>query len=138
MTSLAQVSDVGSLVLRFYDGLWNSWDDDAVPEVLHPELRFRGSLGRETTGLAEWRAYRDGVRRSAPDFHNQIAELVVSEGHAAARLAWSGTHTGPLLGIEPTGRRFRYDGAAFFAARDGLLVEVWVVGDLAALRAQLT
>jgi len=132
------VTDLGGLVHRFYADLWNAWNDDAVTAVLHPELRFRGSLGQETTGLDEWRAYRDGVRAAAPDFHNEVVDLVVAGGRAAARLEWSGTHTGPLLGIEATGRSFRYDGAAFFTARDGLLVEVWVVGDLAALRAQLT
>lgn len=132
------MTDADRLVRRFYDDLWNSWDDDAVPEVLHPELQFRGSLGRATAGLDEWRAYRDAVRLSAPDFHNEVVDLVVSGDRAAARLEWTGTHAEPLLGIAPTGRRFRYDGAAFFAVADGLLARVWVVGDLEALRAQLT
>jgi predicted ester cyclase len=132
------VTDPGALVHRFYDDLWNAWDDGAVPEVLHPDLRFRGALGQETTGRAEWRAYRDGVRRSAPDFHNEVVDLLVAGDRVAARLTWSGTHAGSLLGIAPTGRRFRYDGAAFFTVADGLLAEVWVVGDRVALRAQLT
>jgi predicted ester cyclase len=131
------VTDVAALVHRFYDELWNAWDDDAVPDVLHPELRFRGSLGEETSGLAEWRTYRDGVRRAAPDFHNEVVDLVADGDRAAARLVWSGTHAGPLLGIGATGRSFRYPGAAFFAALDGLLADVWVLGDLAALRDQL-
>jgi predicted ester cyclase len=131
------VTDVAALVHRFYDELWNAWDDEAVPDVLHPELRFRGSLGEETEGLAEWRAYRDAVRRGAPDFHNEVVDLVVDGDRAAARLVWSGTHTGPLLAIGATGRSFRYPGAAFFAAWAGLLADVWVVGDLAALRDQL-
>jgi predicted ester cyclase len=49
----------------------------------------------------------------------------------------SGTHRGTLLGIAATGRRFSYPGAAFFTVRDGLLAEVFVVGDLLALRTQL-
>jgi predicted ester cyclase len=132
------VTDAGALVHRFYGDLWNAWDDVAVPEVLHPRLRFRGSLGQVTTGLDEWRSYRDGVRRSAPDFHNEVVDLVVAGERAAARLEWSGTHSGALLGIAPTGRRFRYHGAAFFSVTDGLVSDVWVVGDLGPLRAQLT
>jgi hypothetical protein len=42
-----------------------------------------------------------------------------------------------LFGIAATGRRFSYPGAAFFTVRDGLLAEVFVVGDLLALRTQL-
>jgi predicted ester cyclase len=132
------MTDVSALVHRFYDDLWNAWDDDAVPAVLHPDLRFRGSLGQETVGLDDWRAYRDGVRRGSSDFHNEVVDLVAGGDRAAARLAWSGTHDGPLLGIEGTGRRFSYDGAAFFTARDDLLTEVWVLGDLEGLRRQLS
>jgi steroid delta-isomerase-like uncharacterized protein len=131
------VSDVAALVHRFYDVLWNAWDDAAVDSTLHPDLRFRGSLGQETVGLEEWRAYRDGVRRASPDFVNQVADLVVDGDRAAARLLWTGTHEGTLLGLAGTGRRFSYPGAAFFTARDGLLAQVWVVGDLDALRRQL-
>jgi predicted ester cyclase len=132
------VEDAATLVRRFYDVLWNAWNDTAVHTTLHPALRFRGSLGTETSGLDEWCAYRDGVRRSSPDFHNEVVDLVGQGDRAAARLLWSGTHTGPLLGIEATGRRFAYPGAAWFTADDGLLREIWVVGDLSVLRSQLT
>jgi steroid delta-isomerase-like uncharacterized protein len=131
------VTLVADLVHRFYDVLWNAWDDDAVAETLHPDLRFRGSLGQETVGLDQWRDYRDGVRRASPDFHNHVVDLVAEGDRAAARLVWSGTHSGPLLGVEATGRRFSYDGAAFFTSRDGMLADIWVVGDLDALRRQL-
>ena len=130
--------EVAVLVRRFYAELWNAWDDDVVAEMLHPELLFRGSLGQEAVGLDAWRGYRDGVRRASGDFHNEILDLVAEADRAAARLRWSGTHQGRLLGIEATGRRFGYDGAAFFTARDGLFAEIWVVGDLEGLRQQLS
>lgn len=132
------MTDVSALVHRFYDVLWNRWDDDAVATTLHPDLRFRGSLGQETVGLGEWRAYRDGVRRGSSDFHNEVVDLVADGDRGAARLVWSGTHDGVLVGIEGTGRRFSYAGAAFFTARDSLLADIWVVGDLEGLRRQLT
>jgi predicted ester cyclase len=131
------VTHVATLVQRFYDVLWNAWDDDGVATTLHPHLHFRGSLGQETVGLDEWRAYRDAVRRASSDFHNEVVDLVAHGDRAAARLVWSGTHDGVLLGIDATGRRFSYAGAAFFTARDDLLADVWVVGDPGGLRDQL-
>ena len=133
---------IRELVTRFYARLWDAWDDDAVDDVLAEDFAFRGSLGEQTTGRDGWRAYRDRVRGGAPDFANEIVELIVDhasgeEQRAAARLRYTGTHRGPLLGLPATGRRFRYDGAAFFRARAGRLVEAWVLGDLAALRDQL-
>jgi predicted ester cyclase len=126
------------LVRTFYDRLWNAWDDALVTSVLHPDLEFRGSLGTTTTGLAEWRVYRDGVRRGSADFHNEVTSLVVDGAAAAARLTWSGTHTGELAGYAATGQSFAYEGAAFFTAEVGQLRRIWVVGDLDGLRGQLS
>ena len=128
---------VGDLVVKFYDLLWNRWDDSAVETVLAEQFRFRGSQGQETVGRDGWRGYRDQIRAASPDFHNEIVELVVNAQRAAARLAYSGTHAGALLGHSPTGRRFSYAGAAFFRAEGGFLAQAWVLGDLAALEVQL-
>jgi predicted ester cyclase len=129
--------DIVTLIRRFYEQLQNRWDDAAVDRTLAPAFIFRGSLGQEATGRAGWRAYRDQVRRGAPDFHNEIVTLVANGNQAAARLRYSGTHTGPLLDCSPTGRAFTYAGAAFFTAADGLLASAWVLGDLVDLRRQL-
>jgi steroid delta-isomerase-like uncharacterized protein len=125
-----------ALVRSFYADLWNRWDDERVASVLAPEFAFRGSLGTTTQGPDGWRGYRDTVRAGSADFHNEVVTLVVDGGTAAARLCYTGTHTGPLLGVPATGRRFEYAGAAFFTA-DGRLTSAWVLGDLEGLRRQL-
>ena len=84
-----------------------------------------------------WRGYRDTIRGGSHDFHNEIVDLVASGDRAAARLRYSGTHSGPLLGITATGRSFEYAGAAFFVAAGGRLTSVWVLGDVEGLRRQL-
>lgn len=126
------------LVARFYHRLWNAWDDDAVEDTLAADFRFRGSLGDQTEGRDGWRRYRDKIRSGSHDFRNEIVDLVVDGDRVAARLRYSGTHSGPLLGIEATGRAFSYAGAAFFTVAGNRLAEAWVLGDLAGLRAQLS
>ena len=66
-----------------------------------------------------------------------MVDLVCSADRAAARLEYSGTHSGDLLGVPATQRRFSYAGAAFFTVDAGLLREIWVLGDLDSLRRQL-
>lgn len=134
----AKRRSVRGLVGAFYERLWNAWDDDAVDDVLAPEFRFRGSLGDTTVGRDAWRTYRDQVRAGSADFHNEVLALVVEADRAVARLRWSGTHTGLLLDLPSTGRRFSYEGMAFFEAGDRQLEAAWVVGDLDALRGQLS
>jgi steroid delta-isomerase-like uncharacterized protein len=126
------------LVRVFYDELWNAWDDARVEEVLDESFQFRGSLGQSTVGRDHWRAYRDSVRTASADFHNEVVTVVAAEDQVAARLRYTGTHTGPLLGIPATGRRFQYAGAAFFVAAHGRLTSAWVLGDLDGLRRQLS
>jgi predicted ester cyclase len=130
-------NEIADLVRRFYDRLWNAWDDDAVDRTMAADFTFRGSLGQSTRGRDEWRAYRDGIRLGAPDFHNEVVDLIVDGHRAAARLQFAGTHRGLLLGQPPTGRAFTYSGAAFFTAHSKLLTDAWVLGDLESLRAQL-
>src|SRR3954462_12834767 len=104
---------VRALVRDFYEVLWNHWDDEAVDELLSEDFTFRGSLGTRTRGRSQWRSYRDAIRAGSSDFHNEIVTLVAEGNRAAARLRYTGTHTGHLAGLSPTGRRFTYPGAAF-------------------------
>jgi steroid delta-isomerase-like uncharacterized protein len=115
------------------DGTHETGDQPA----LAADFRFRGSLGDQTEGRDGWRRYRDKIRSGSPDFHNEIVDLVVTGDRVAARLLYRGTHSGPLLGIPASGRSFSYAGAAFFTVAGDRLAEAWVLGDLAALRAQL-
>lgn len=122
---------------RFYNELWNRWDDAAVDEVLAEDFEFRGSLGESVRGRDGWRRYRDMIRRGSRDFHNEILDVIASGNRAAVRLNYTGTHTGTLLDLEATGRRFSYAGAAFFTSSGSTLTVAWVLGDLAALTPQL-
>jgi len=112
---------ISNLVERFYGELWNKWNDPAIEDTLDPAFAFRGSLRQESLGRDEWRRYRDLVRAGSADFRNEIVELVCDGQRAVARLQYTGTHTGVLLGLPATQRRFEYAGAAFFAADFRLL-----------------
>lgn len=96
---------ITELVRAFYDRLWNDWDDSLVDDLLGDGFNFRGSLGQETTGQQAWRGYRDLIRAGAPDFHNEVVSLVAEDDRAAARLRYSGTHLGTMLGVAASGRR---------------------------------
>lgn len=130
-------SPIAALIEVFYEQLWNQWDDAPVDATLHAAFEFRGSLGHRTTGRDGWRAYRDAVRAGSADFRNELVAVICEDQRAAARLRYNGTHTGELLGIPATQRRFQYAGAAFFATDGHTLTSAWVLGDLDALRRQL-
>ncbi len=126
-----------SLVHRFYEEIWNEQRLDLVDEVLAPAVNFRGSLGSTRTGRDEVREYIREVISALDNYRCTIESLVVENDTAAARLTFSGTHVATFLDRPPTGRRVTWVGAAFFHATDTTIDEIWVLGDLVNLFAQL-
>lgn len=134
MKEIEQVALVG----RFYEDMWNRFDKSVFAEILHPGIRFRGSLGQEKTGFDEFGDYVDFIEAFAPDFHNEVILTITENDRTFARLSYTGTHRGEVFGIPPTGRHFEYAGAAVFSFADGLIHEVWVLGDIYGLIRRLT
>jgi predicted ester cyclase len=118
-----------ALVRRFYDELWNEWRLELVDELLAPHLRFRGSRGLELTGRDAFRGYVEATRAAFADWHNQVDEAIATGDRVVTRMTWTGTHTGRLDSVEPTGARVSYVGAGFFRIADGLIADAWIVGD---------
>jgi steroid delta-isomerase-like uncharacterized protein len=117
------------IVERFYCELWNNWDLDVADEILAEDLRFRGTLGSTLEGREPFKSYVETVRRAFPDWHNRIDETITCGNRVVTRMTWSGTHEGVLAGVEPTGARVEYVGAAIFRISAGRIEEAWVIGD---------
>lgn len=72
-----------------------------------------------------------------PDFSSTI-EMMVAEGdQVVIRCTYSGTHHGPYLGIEPTGKWIEWTLVQHYRLRDGVIVEAWPLFDALHLYAQL-
>ena len=126
-----------SLVHRFYEELWNEQRLDLVHEILAPDVSFRGSLGSTRAGRDEFCEYVREVTTALGDYRCTIESLVVEHNSAAARLTFSGIHVATFLDRSPTGQRVSWAGAAFFQATDATIGDIWVLGDLVNLFAQL-
>jgi len=119
---------------------WNAHDADAVAALFAED-----AIVREVGSPLEIRG-RDGVRIRAralltafPDFHLERIALVIDGERHADRWVMTGTHRGELLGIPPTGRHVRVEGATFTRlGADGLVVEDIHFTDVADLIAQLS
>ena len=129
--------DQQGLIGRFYDDMWNQFDMAVFADVLDPDIKFRGSLGQEKVGYAEFGDYVDFVQRFSPDFHNTVLTTITEDNRTFARLSYTGTHQGEVFGVQPTRRAFEYAGAAVFSFNEHRISEVWVLGDIYGLLQQL-
>jgi steroid delta-isomerase-like uncharacterized protein len=127
-----------ALVERFYHQVWNRADEAEAQKILAADFRFRASLGPELRGPGGFIAYLRSVRAALENFTCTIEDLIASDDCAAARMRFSGKHRGKMFGIEATGRDIVWSGAAFFKTRHGTITELWVLGDIEAVRRQLS
>jgi steroid delta-isomerase-like uncharacterized protein len=125
------------LVERFYHQVWNQADEAEARKILRADFRFRASLGPELRGPGGFIAYLRSVHAALENFTCTIEELVATDDRVAARMRFSGRHRGRLFGIAATGRDIKWSGAAFFRIEDGMIAELWVLGDIEAVRRQL-
>ena len=117
------------LVTRYYEQMWNRWNFDLADELIADGFEFRGSLGRQMRGRDEFKRYMRQVQTAFSDFHNQIEQIVECRSDVVARLKYTGTHDGELLGIRPTLRHIEYAGIAMFQIAGDRMTSGFVVGD---------
>jgi predicted ester cyclase len=129
--------NASQLVTAFYERIWNAGDFTAVPELLTETFVFRGSLGKELVGRAEFEGYARSVRTALSDYRCEILEYVASDDKAFAKMRFSGIHVAEFRGQRPTGKRVHWLGAALFRFADGAIADLWVLGDLQGLDALL-
>lgn len=128
---------INELVRLFYEKFWNEIDFGIAEEILHPEVTFRGSVGVGATGRQEVCDYVRMVTTALSGYRCEVESLLAEGDRAAARVRFSGFHVGEFLGFPPTGRQVEWVGAAFFVRDENKLCDIWVLGDLESLRAQL-
>ena len=121
------------LVESFYADIWNRHDKSAIPTLLCADFTFRGSLGPSKVGHDEFAGYVDFVHDALGDYRCDIQDLVVDENKAFAKMLFSGIHRKTFLGYEPTSLRVAWAGAALFTFKEGMISDLWVLGDLQGL-----
>lgn len=127
-----------SLVKRFYYEVWNNANKTIAREILHPDFQFRASLGPETHGLGDFLDYMRSIHTALARYECIIEDLIESDSRAAARMQFKGVHRGSFFGVSATGREIVWTGAAFFTIDRGLITKLWVLGDIDAIKEQLT
>lgn len=108
-------------------------DDAAVRLVLADDLVSHGALG-DVHGPDGFVAIMlQNVRGGFPDASVALASLIEDGDLVSFRLDGSGTHLGPFLGVEPTGRTVRIRGIHHVRLRNGRIVEHWQGPDILAM-----
>lgn len=84
--------------------------------------------------------YRDmfaELRTAFPDLHVEVEHLTATDDDVAIAYTLTGTHQGPLMGHEPTGRAISIRGVQIGRFSGGKLTERWGSSDQLGMLTQL-
>lgn len=130
--------DPVEVVRSFYAEIWNKGRLDAISEICHRDMVFRGSLGVHKNGSEGFAEYVRQVRGALEEYRCDIEETVAEDDRVFAKMHFVGVHTGEFLGYAPTGARVHWAGAALFHIAEGRIVDLWVLGDVHGLIGRLS
>ena len=126
---------VGAALLDKYVAAVNAHDTSTFAD-LHTETYIQHS-GRSPNGLAAQVENFRAIFARMPDVHARVEDRVIQGDKVVARMTFSATHTQPMQGIAPTGRRFELRTIDIWRVENGKLAEHWDVVDYAGLQKQL-
>jgi predicted ester cyclase len=125
------------IIREYTQRVFNEHNPDLASEYLTPEVKWHGGLLGTVEGLANVTDMLRGFIGALPDLHAAEQDIVAAGETVAVRFVVEATHAGNLLGIEPTGRRVRWDAVDIYHLADGMIVEEWAGDDLAAILYQV-
>ncbi len=122
-----------ALILRFYD-LYNKRELEAAYELFAPEYVFHpaSNMSREQVKQLDVMFYA-----AFPDTVSTIEDIIAEGDKVAFRVNMRGTHTGPFMGIAPTGNKIEMTNTVMGRAAGGKCVESWATMDSLSLMQQL-
>lgn len=129
-------TDNKQLAVQFVEDV-NRRRFEAVAALMAPEFVARWTGRPEVHGAAAWVAAVRALLAAVPDLVYAVDAVAADGDLVAMRYHWTGTQTGVLRGIPPSGKPLRVEGMGFFRFRHGRLVEEWAVDDGLGLLQQL-
>jgi steroid delta-isomerase-like uncharacterized protein len=123
--------ELKALVRRHVEDGFNQGDWTVSQETLADDYTaYYGAEGKANVGRDEYVRVCRFLRRSFPDVHITIEDLVAEGEKVVMRYTERGTLTGrPFLGIEPSGQRYAQPGTTVYRVVDGRVAQSWGVED---------
>jgi predicted ester cyclase len=128
-------SAAAAVLLDRYVAAINSHDTSSFAEI-HTEAYIQNS-GRSPSGLAAQVENFRGIFARMPDVQARVDDRIIAGDRVVARMSLLATHTQPIQGIAPTGKRFTLRTIDIWRVENGKFAEHWDIVDFPGLIKQL-
>lgn len=110
-------------IVRRMANIINSGDLSSLDELLHEDVIYRSSAGEETRGIEEFKELIRVYQEAFTDLEVSPGEMVGEGNTVFGFYRQQGTHTGELLGIEPSNNEMNLMVSSKLVFENGKLVE---------------
>ena len=131
------MSEANDDLIRRAWAAYDRGDEEAFAACLTDDWKEFESQGNCETLESEREAMRSH-RIAFPDKHTELHRVIADDEWVACHSTTTATHTGPYMGLEPTGKALRRVQMMFNQVRDGRLCASWAVSDGPGFYEQLT
>ena len=126
------------LIRTYFNEAWNKGNVSVLDTLLSEDYQnHTPSTPNPPQGPKGLKPIIGAIRSAFPDLHYEIKDLIATPDRVVARVVMTGTHTGPLFGIPPTGKRIEVNQINIEAIENGRIKNHWRVTDELTLMKQL-
>jgi predicted ester cyclase len=126
-----------AVVRRFVEEVQNKKDWAAYDELNDPEFVNLSAPPGVPADREGGKVFLGAFISAFPDSHVTIDDMIAEGDRVATKKTFTGTHTGELSGIPPTGNRVTIQYVDILRLRDGRIVEHWLSMDQLSFMQQL-
>jgi steroid delta-isomerase-like uncharacterized protein len=106
--------------------MWNEANLTIVDKVYAPEIvRHDCGLPEDIVGLENIKKYLENFFDAFPDLNITIDETIAGGDKLAQRWTLTGTNTGSMANMPPTGKNVRVSGVSIIHMVNGKAIEIW-------------
>jgi steroid delta-isomerase-like uncharacterized protein len=126
-----------AIVRRIYDELLNQENRSIIDEIYAQDLIMHDPFMGTVTGVDAFRQLLSMFDTAFPGHRAQVHHVLAEGDLVAVVHTHTAKHTGPFMGMPPTGKEVVVPGVEVFRMVDGKIAEFWRHDDDAGLMMQL-
>ena len=126
-----------SVSARFFETYGNQHDVEGCTPLFAADAVIRTTTAPGPMNFEGYKQVGYAFLAGFPDLKDEILDQIEEGEKVVTRIAWSGTNTGELNGMPPTGRSFRSEAIVIDRIENGQIMERWEASDMLGMLQQL-
>ena len=126
-----------SVSMKFFEIYGNQHDVEGCAPLFAEDAHIDTTVAPGPFDFLGYKMVGYAFLAGFPDLSATVLDQIEEGDKVVSRVAWSGTHTGELNGMPPTGRSFRSEAIYIDRLADGRIIERREINDMMGMMVQL-